>query len=187
MTVDAIDEFNPNTWLVDVIRMTEPVEMFDYDPGWVPAYEMLRDRLAKSLGNTPIEIEHVGSTSVPGTSAKPIIDIDVVVPSEDSVSHAIELLAMAGYRHKGDLGIRGREAFESPDGLPAHHLYLVVSGNREHVRHVVFRDYLRNHPDEARKYSDLKKSLAMKFKNDRDGYTEAKTEFIERILGLATK
>ena len=128
--------------------MPEPVVVVEYDPTWVSTFALLREILANSLG-TPVEIEHVGSTSVPGASAKPIIDIDVVVPSKDYLAQAIELLARMGYRHQGDLGIKGREAFESPVGLPAHHLYLVVSGNREHTRHILFRDYLRKHPDEA--------------------------------------
>lgn len=167
--------------------MPEPVVVVEYDPTWVATFALLRGTLAKSLENLPVEIEHVGSTSVPGASAKPIIDIDVVVPSKDYLAKAIELLASAGYRHQGDLGITGREAFENPVGLPPHHLYLVVSGNREHTRHILFRDYLMKHPDEAREYSNLKEALAVKFRNDRGSYTEAKTEFIEGILRLASK
>lgn len=169
------------------VRMPEPVVVVEYDPAWVSTFVLLRENIAKSLRGFPVEIEHVGSTSIPGASAKPIIDIDAVVPSKDYVPQAIELLARAGYQHQGDLGIKGREAFESPVGLPAHHLYVVVAGDREHTRHILFRDYLRKHPDEARKYSNFKKSLAVKFRNDRDSYTGAKTEFVERVLRLASK
>jgi len=162
--------------------MPDSVIVVDYDPAWTSAFEKLRGQLAKSLGSLPVTIEHVGSTSIPGAAAKPIIDIDIVVQSKDSVRQAIRLLSKAGYRHLGDLGIAGREAFESPAGLPAHHLYVVVAGNSEHVRHLLFRDHLRKHPEEVREYSDLKKSLAKKFRNDRDAYTEAKTEFVEEVL-----
>jgi len=166
--------------------MPDPVIVIDYDPAWVSAFEKLRGHLAKSLG-LPVTIEHVGSTSIPGAAAKPIIDVDIVVRSKDSVGRAIQLLSKAGYRHLGDLGITGREAFESPAGLPAHHLYVVVAGNSEHVRHMLFRDYLRSHPEEVRKYSDLKKSLARKFRDNRDAYTVAKTEFVEEILRKTTR
>ena len=98
---------------------------------------------------------------------------------------AIMELKRAGYLHMGDLGVAGREAFESPTGLPAHHLYVVSNGGRECRRHLLFRDYLRSHPEETRRYSDLKKSLAMKFRDDREGYTEAKTAFIEGMLQRA--
>ena len=167
--------------------MPEPVIVVDYDPGWVSTFKMLRDGLAKSLGDLPVTIEHVGSTAIPGAAAKPVIDIDVVVQSKDSVSQAIRLLSKAGYRHLGDLGIAGREAFESPRGFPEHHLYVVVAGSSEHLRHLLFRYYLRRHPEEVRKYSELKKSLAKKYRNDRDAYTEAKTEFVEGILRRASR
>jgi GrpB-like predicted nucleotidyltransferase (UPF0157 family) len=154
----------------------------DYDPRWVDTFSMLRDKIAESLEGLPSTIEHVGSTSVPGTAAKPIIDIDLVVESPESVAKAIGLLRKSGYRHLGDLGIKGREAFESPVGLPEHHLYVVVVGSSEYIRHLRFRDYMRSHPAEVRRYSELKRSLAKKYRDDREGYTEAKTEFIEEIL-----
>jgi GrpB-like predicted nucleotidyltransferase (UPF0157 family) len=165
--------------------MPDPVIVVDYDPAWISAFEKLRGHLAKSLGGLPVAIEHVGSTSIPGAAAKPIIDVDIVVQSKGSVRRAIQLLSKAGYRHLGDLGITGREAFESPAGFPAHHLYVVVAGDSEHVRHLLFRDYVRDHPEEVRKYSDLKKSLAKKYRNNRDAYTEAKTGFVEEILRRA--
>jgi GrpB-like predicted nucleotidyltransferase (UPF0157 family) len=167
--------------------MSDPVIIVDYDPRWVAVFEVLQDRLAKMLGSLPVTIEHIGSTSIPGAAAKPIIDIDVVVQSKRSVGRAIRLLTGAGYRHMGDLGIAGREAFENPAGSPEHHLYVVVSGNSEHTRHLLFRDYLRKHPDEVRKYSRLKRSLAAKFRKDREAYTEGKTEFVEKALVRARR
>jgi len=108
--------------------MSEPVIVVDYDPGWVTTFQELHDRLKRSLGNMPHSIDHVGSTSIPGAAAKPIIDIDVVLKSAADIPEAIEALAKAGYHHLGDLGITGREAFESPSGPPLHHLYVVVLG-----------------------------------------------------------
>lgn len=166
-------------------RMPEPVIVVEYDPEWPLVFERLRGRLAESLGTLPVSIEHVGSTSVPGAAAKPIIDIDVVMSSADDLGRAIELLAKVGYRHVGDLGISGREAFDSPAGLPAHHLYVVVFGGREYVRHVRFRDYLRKHPEAVERYSALKKMLAVRFRDDREAYTEAKAAFVEEMLRKA--
>jgi GrpB-like predicted nucleotidyltransferase (UPF0157 family) len=165
--------------------MAEPVVVVDYNPDWVVTFSRLRTRIAQSLGNLPAEVDHVGSTSIPGAAAKPIIDIDVVLRSGGDISGAIEALSRAGYRHLGDQGIAGREAFESPSGLPSHHLYVVVLGGREYGRHTRFRDYLRSHPDETKRYSDLKKSLALKFRDDRESYTKAKTAFVEDILRKA--
>ncbi len=166
--------------------MDEPVIIVDYDPHWRGMFSQLCDRIGKALVDLPVSIEHVGSTSIRGAAAKPIIDIDVVVESRKSVPKAIELLEESGYRHVGDLGIPGREAFESPGGLLVHHLYVVVAGSSEHTRHLHFRDFLRNHPVDVRRYSTLKKSLAEKYGNDREGYTKAKTEFVEDILRRAT-
>jgi GrpB-like predicted nucleotidyltransferase (UPF0157 family) len=165
--------------------VNEPVIIVEYDSNWVDVFSQLRGMLAIALGSLPAAIEHVGSTSVPGAAAKPIIDIDIVLGSGDDLPTVISLLAKLGYRHVGDLGIAGREAFDNPPGLPAHHLYVVIAGNSEHVRHLRFRDYLRSHPEVRDQYSALKKSLGRKFGDDREAYTEAKTAFIEDVLNRA--
>lgn len=165
--------------------VVEPIIIVDYDPNWAVSFTKLRNHIGESLRDLPHSIDHIGSTAIPGAAAKPIIDIDVVLKSKADTPKAIEALAKIGYRHLGDLGIAGREAFESPAGPDPHHLYVVVLGGREHARHVRFRDYLRSHPEETKRYSALKKSLARKFRNDREAYTEAKTTFIEAILRQA--
>lgn len=164
----------------------EPVVIVDYDPSWPITFRKLRGRIKKPLGGLPHSIDHVGSTSVPGAAAKPIIDIDMVLKSAADLPKAIKALEKAGYKHLGDQGIAGREAFDCPPGLPAHHLYVVVLGGREYERHIRFRDYLRSHPEEARRYSALKKSLALKFRDDREAYTEGKTAFVEEALRRAS-
>jgi GrpB-like predicted nucleotidyltransferase (UPF0157 family)/ubiquinone/menaquinone biosynthesis C-methylase UbiE len=165
--------------------VAEPIIIVDYDPDWATSFTKLRDRIGESLRDLPHSIDHVGGTAIPGAAAKPIIDIDVVLKSKADTPKAIEALAKIGYRHLGDLGIAGREAFESPTDPVPHHLYVVALGGREHTRHVKFRDYLRSHPEETKRYSALKKSLAQKFRNDREAYTESKTVFIEAILRQA--
>jgi GrpB-like predicted nucleotidyltransferase (UPF0157 family) len=129
-----------------------------------------------------VAIEHVGSTAVPGLPAKPIIDIDVVVPSSSDVPEAIARLATIGYVHRGDLGIAGREVFAAPSGTPPHHLYVCPADGAELARHRFFRDYLISHPEIASAYGSLKKAAAEQHRDDRAAYIEAKSEFVAGVL-----
>jgi GrpB-like predicted nucleotidyltransferase (UPF0157 family) len=165
--------------------MLEPVIIVDYDPHWPGLFEELRVPVAAALGDLVVVVEHVGSTAVPGLAAKPIIDMDVVVPSVADIPAAIVRLAVLAYVHRGDLGIPGREAFISPAGKPRHHLYVCALGSDALRRHLSFRDYLLTHPDDARDYGAIKKAAALRFADDRVAYTEAKTQFVEAVLRRA--
>lgn len=163
-------------------RLLTRIEIQQYDPSWVVAFSNLRAKLSAALGNLAADIEHVGSTAVPGLPAKPIIDIDVVVESEAALAAVREILALAGYVYEGDLGIPGRHAFKAKDDAPAHHLYVCARGNAELRRHLAFRDYLRAHPDAAREYGAMKYRAAAEAGGDRSAYGAAKHDFIEGIL-----
>jgi GrpB-like predicted nucleotidyltransferase (UPF0157 family) len=165
----------------------EPVVIEDYDGSWPDRFERLKVRLLRALADSAVAVEHIGSTAVPGLPAKPIIDIDVVVSSDDEVSGAVERLASLGYEHEGDLGVAGREAFRWPAGERRHHVYVVVEGSHAHRRHVLLRDYLRTHPDEAATYGELKREFARRHGSDRTAYTDAKSAFIERALASAER
>jgi GrpB-like predicted nucleotidyltransferase (UPF0157 family) len=165
--------------------MKEPITIADYDPRWPERFEILRARLFKALGPVAAAIEHVGSTAIPGLAAKPIIDVDVLLCSESDLQLGIERLATLGYEHQGDLGIPGREAFRAPTSEFPHHLYVCSPDHREYDRHITFRDHLRSHPEDARAYELLKRSLAGRFGSDRESYTLAKADFIEAILRRA--
>lgn len=154
----------------------------DYDPSWPDAFLRLATRAAATLATLAVTVEHIGSTAVPGLAAKPIIDLDVVLASPTDLPEAIRLLARIGYRHEGDLGIVGREAFRSPAGEPRHHLYVLAAGANELRRHLAFRDALRASEDLRKEYAMLKRSLAMRYKDDRNAYTQAKSAFIASIL-----
>ncbi len=154
----------------------------EYDPAWPRLFEVLRGRLLDALGGVAVAVEHVGSTSVPGLAGKPVVDIDAVVPSAEHVPLAVERLERAGYRHEGDLGISGREAFEPPTGTPWHHLYVLPADSEELRRHLAFRDHLRAHPEAAIDYAALKREAARRFGGNRRAYTEAKEDFVERVL-----
>lgn len=98
---------------------------------------------------------------------------------------ALERLRRLGYVYQGDKGIAGREAFMWPPHALRHHLYVVVADSKPHADHVQFRDYLRSHPDVAREYAELKKALVDQHGSDRERYTQAKAEFISRVLAAA--
>jgi GrpB-like predicted nucleotidyltransferase (UPF0157 family) len=133
-----------------------------------------------------LAIEHVGSTSIPRMSAKPIIDIDIVIRKKD-FNQVKSILEQNGYSHEGDLGIKGREAFKlmNSDYLkdkPEHHLYICDINSLELMRHIAFRNYLRNNEKDARRYEKLKLELARKFHDNRELYQEGKSWIIEELL-----
>ncbi len=174
--------------------MTRVIEIVDYEPAWAEAFAGISRVIKAALGILALRIEHVGSTSVPGLGAKPIIDLDVVIESPRSLPPVAEALEALGYRHEGDKGIPGREAFGREDGTaprggsgrqwPPHHLYVCAEDSKELGRHLRFRDYLRSHPDSARQYETLKRELASLHPHDIDSYIEGKSAFIERILAV---
>ncbi len=169
---------------------TKHVVVEPYNPKWKADFEAIKSEVAQALGEIALSIEHVGSSSVEDLSAKPIIDIDVVIKEED-VSEAIARLSKIGYQHEGNLGIAGREAFcydeEQKKHLQVHHLYVCPENSAELKRHIAFRDYLRTHEAERDKYSRVKAEAARLFPNDIEGYIAHKSSVIEKIykeLGL---
>jgi GrpB-like predicted nucleotidyltransferase (UPF0157 family) len=162
--------------------MSDPIIIEDYDPRWPEQFEVLRSRISQSLGTLAAAIEHVGSTAVPGLAAKPIIDIDVLLHSAADLPEAIARLAILGYQHQGDLGVAGREAFRAPSNDVPHHLYVHRPQSREYARHITFRNHMRANPEDARAYERLKHALALQYRDNREAYSLAKTEFVEAIL-----
>lgn len=161
----------------------EPIQIVDYDPTWPVQFAEIAAGVRAAFADGPlIVVEHVGSTSVIGLAAKPVLDIDVVVPSRSDVPNAVARLAAIGYAHEGDKGIPGREAFRWPAGMPRHHLYLCVCDNAEYRRHIAFRDYLREHSDDAERYEALKRELALRYREDRVAYNDGKTAFVQAVL-----
>ena len=168
------------------LGMGEAVEIVAYDPAWPAEFEHERALIACALGGRMLGIEHVGSTAVAGLGAKPIIDITVSVRRLADGENCVRPLEGLGYVYRGDGGIPGRLYFSKPTTRPrTHHLHMVEHGSDFWQRHILFRDYLRKHPDEADRYYRLKVRLAAQFRDDRVGYTEAKTKFIESALARA--
>ena len=161
---------------------TKYVIVLPYDKHWEQEFLTIKDELQDALGPLALAIEHVGSTSVQGLSAKPIIDIDVIIENSYMLGYVIASLARIGYRHEGNFGIVDREAFqyEGKDHLQRHHLYVCPKDSAELKRHIAFRDYLRTHPDAVREYSRIKEKGARQFPNDIERYIEYKSPFIEK-------
>ena len=162
------------------------VHVAKYDPAWPEQFRLLARRAADALGDVVLAIEHVGSTSVPGLAAKPVIDLDVVVRREDA-ARAIDRLADIGYAHRGEQGVPGREVFRPPPGEAKHHLYVCVPESPGLRDHLLFRDYLRAHPDTAREYAALKRALADSHRADRDAYQDARGTFIDAVTRRAAE
>ena len=165
---------------------TRKVIVVPYDKAWESAFEKIKAEIECTLGNLIVGVEHVGSTSVEGMSAKPCIDIDVVI-KDYSVFEAVVLrLEEIGYIHEGDLGIKGREAFKytNKPHLQNHHLYVCPQSSEELRRHITFRDFLKTHPEAIKKYSEAKETAAMLFPDDIDGYIRYKSPCIEELYLL---
>lgn len=161
--------------------------MADYDPDWAEQFERIRAFIWPAVEDWALRIEHVGSTSVPGLAAKPIIDIDIVVADQADVRPAIEALEAHGYGWVGDMGVEGREAFDSsahPE-LPRHHLYLVVDQNKAYLDHVLLRDLLRHDPVARQHYADLKRRNVDLAQGDIDVYVALKASFVAGLLTRA--
>ncbi len=162
---------------------TKHVVVLPYDEQWKQDFLNIKSELIDALGQLLVEIEHVGSTSVRGLSAKPIIDIDVVIKDYSVFETVKSALEKIGYRHEGDLGITGRAAFkyDGKEHLRKHHLYVCPEDSPELKRHIAFRDYLRTHPDAMREYSHIKEEGAKLYPYNIEGYIEHKSPFIEKI------
>ena len=165
---------------------TKKVVVLPYDRGWKEAFEKIKAEIEGAVGGLIQAVEHVGSTSVEGMSAKPCIDIDVVIEDGSALAVVIDKLAGIGYIHEGDLGIKGREAFKYDDKphLMKHHLYVCTRDSAELFRHITFRDFLKSNPEAAKKYSRVKERAAELYPDDIDKYIEYKTPCIEELYRL---
>lgn len=167
--------------------MTFPIRLVDYDPQWPILYEEEKASIFGVIGDLIVDIQHIGSTAVPGLGAKPIIDIMVAIRGLALVERCVQPLQAIGYEYLGEYGIPGRYYFRKPPGHPhsTYHIHMVERESDFWERHILFRGFLRAHPEEAQRYYELKRELATKFGSDRDAYTEAKRSFIESVVNKA--
>ena len=165
---------------------TKKVVVLPYDRTWKFAFEEIKREIEGAIGDLIIGVEHVGSTSVEGLSAKPIIDIDVVIKDYSTFDAVISKLEAIGYIHEGNLGIKDREAFKYSDKphLQQHHLYVCPQQSEELYRHITFRDFLVNNSEAVKKYSAVKEKAAQLFPDNIEKYIEYKSPCIEELYKL---
>jgi GrpB-like predicted nucleotidyltransferase (UPF0157 family) len=164
------------------------IHLEPHSPDWARCYEQERTCLLAALGPHLLDLQHVGSTAIPGILAKPILDIAAAVVSFEAATVCIALLEELGYVYRGEHGIPRRHYFvrRSPDGdTTLVHLHMLEIDSAEWGNHLLFRDYLRSHPQDAQAYQALKEELMAQFRADRLAYTEGKAAFIARILEAA--
>jgi len=165
----------------------------DYDPRWPLIFEEEKRRVLGAIGHKVFALEHIGSTAVPGLGAKPIVDMMAGVRSSEDADECVRLLQPLGYNDV-------TPEPENPEwfyclGTRAHgqregeyiHLHLVKYLSDHWARQLLFRDYLRTHPEVALQYFELKKLYAAQYGADRQGYTDAKTKFIESVVAQASE
>lgn len=161
------------------------VDVVPYDPTWPAAFESIREELTEGLGGVQVAaIEHVGSTSVPGLAAKPVIDIDVVVAAQH-VQEAIAALEAVGYRPLGDLGVPDRYAMAPPTHGARRNVYVTVAGSLALRNHLGVREVLRADPKLRDLYGDLKQALAEREFDGIGDYVAAKSGVLQVILERA--
>jgi len=162
----------------------DPILIADYDPAWPEAFARERDAIVAALGEATRgvgAIEHVGSTAVPGLAAKPVIDIMIGVHEPEDGQRCVGPIVGLGYEYLGEHGIPGRCYFRKGDPR-THHVHLVEHDSEFWLRHILFRDLLRERTDLAEQYGAIKRRLAFHHGTDRAAYTEAKSPFIEGAL-----
>jgi GrpB-like predicted nucleotidyltransferase (UPF0157 family) len=162
------------------------VIMADYDESWPLAFEREKDFIRRAIPSPSNTIEHIGSTSVPGLCAKPVIDILIGIGKFNDGFTFVGPLKNIGYHFKGENGIPFRHYFEKGDPR-THHIHMVEKDGAFWKEHILFRDYLRSHIGAMQSYADLKRTLAEKYPNNRDAYLESKAEFIQGIIKKARK
>lgn len=162
-------------------RRNDPVILSPYDPHWPALYEKLAAEAMAACGERLVTIHHIGSTSVPGLSAKPLIDMMGELRSDADGPDCAKPLEALGYFYFGDFGIAGRHFFRQRE--PVHvNFHMFETGHFEIERHLVFRDALRADGARRQAYEDLKRDLAARFPNDVESYAMAKSAFVESIL-----
>lgn len=158
-----------------------------YNQDWPKEFQRIKDFLLPKIKDLVIDIIHIGSTSVPNLSAKPIIDFIIIIESYDVFPDLLKRLALFGYEHDGDGGIKGRERMRRSynDDFIDYHMYVCPQDSVEMLRQAAFRDYLRKYSNLADEYGKLKANLAAQFPHDIDSYIEGKHDFIESIIEKA--
>ena len=169
-------------------KLDRLIVVVDYDPRWPALYQSEKEQLVSLLGDKPVDLQHIGSTSIPGLAAKPVIDIAIGFQELQTAESCIHLLENAGYAYEPDLeaALPGRRFLWRVDlTSQRYHLHLASIHSRLWSAPLAFRDYVRRHPEAASEYRKLKATLALECGSDVGAYIDGKAGFIEKILRRA--
>jgi GrpB-like predicted nucleotidyltransferase (UPF0157 family) len=160
-----------------------------HDPAWPDAFAAASREVAVAMGENLISVHHIGSTSIPGIWAKPVIDMLPVVRDIGAVDAQAGALRRLGYEVMGEYGIPGRRYFrlDDPAGMRTRNVHVFADGSPHVARHLAFRDFMRAHGELARQYSDLKRRLAELHPNDIEAYMDGKDAFIKEMEARALR
>ena len=162
--------------------MLQQIVVVEYNPEWKQMFDEEASAIKQILGTELIEIHHIGSTSVTGLKAKPIIDIMTVVKDIAHVDRLNSEFEKIGYECMGEFGIPGRRYFRKGGANRTHQVHIFGESSKKDIeRHLAVREYLRNHVDVAKKYAELKSRLALLFPDDIDGYSDGKDDFVKQM------
>jgi GrpB-like predicted nucleotidyltransferase (UPF0157 family) len=161
------------------------IRIADYDPAWPVRFAELGAKLRAALGEVALRIDHIGSTSVPGLAAKPVIDIQVSVARLEPVDPFREPLESLGYVYRAGNPERTKRYFREPPGEPRTHIHVRRAGSFSEQFPLLFRDYLRVDPEAAVEYAAVKRRLAAESPHDGQAYTDTKASFVWQIVHRA--
>jgi GrpB-like predicted nucleotidyltransferase (UPF0157 family) len=156
------------------------IKVVDYDPKWPIVFESERLLLQHTLGPIVEGIHHIGSTSVEGLAAKPIVDILLEAKSLELLDNSKLIFKSLGYEVMGEYGIPGRRYYRKGGDIRTHQIHAFKTGDENVHRHLAFRDYLKVHPEVQLEYQNLKFELAKSCNNDIECYCDGKDDFVKK-------
>ena len=162
--------------------MARKITVVPYDGEWLESFRDEAQNIRAIFGEEILEIHHIGSTAIPGMSAKPIVDVMPVVKNINVIDDFNEKMRQKGYLPRGEYGLPGRRYFiKGTERVRTHHIHIYQKGHPDINRHLAFRDYLYVFPDKAKEYQTLKLRLVEKNQGDKNAYINGKNEFIKKI------
>ncbi|MGN5457106.1 MAG: GrpB family protein [Candidatus Kurthia intestinigallinarum] len=164
------------------------INVVPYDEQWPVLFELESQKIKSIVCETYVNILHIGSTSVPKLSAKPVIDILLIVEDLEKLNQLDDDFKQLGYEALGEYGIIGRRFYRKGGDMRTHHIHAFHYSNIVEIeRHIAFRDYLRRHPEQSQLYEALKSQLAARFPYDNNAYCDGKNDFIKQLEQQALK
>ena len=162
------------------------VSVEDPHSGWQTEYKKIASEVRVATSHIDLRMEHIGSTSVPGLAAKPVVDVGILLSDPNDFEALENALDSIGLEYRGDKGTNGGHLFirESGPEIRTHHIHVYFAGASEWDRYIIFRDRLRSNPDLRDEYAALKRDLARRYEDDRFAYMAGKTDFVNRVLAF---